>query len=337
MAGKNSLLDNEFDDEDDLLRSPSFGKDEEDDDQGKAVDVQIEDDTPEADRGKPTSDDRPADDDLTEEDEATAYTKRVKNRLGKEAARYHNERRTREDRERQLNEAVQVAQRLINENNQLKGFIENGEKVFMTEHQQRLDADIKQAQHAYREAIEAGDVTGQVAAQTNLARLSAQADRISIHRPQPLGRTDPNSVVQQFAQPVQQAQPEPEALRWQEKNKWFGRDDAMTAYAMGLHKQLEREGVVPSDGKEYWGRLDKDLKQRFPEKYTPITDSGTPRRTNTVVAPATRTAGGKQTRTVTLTETQASLARRLGLTVQQYAEQLVAEGTGNKDYTHGRK
>ncbi len=111
----------------------------------------------------------------------------------------------------------------------------------------------------------------------------------------------------------------------------------MTAYAMGLHQQLvNRDGILPSDGDEYWKRLDSDLRKRFPERFT--TERTAPRRTDTVVAPASRSASGKTTRTVTITESQARLARALGLTAQQYAEQLVAEGNGsNKEWTHGRK
>lgn len=337
MAGKkNSLIDTDFEDDDDDLLSPEFGGDDE---SPKGVEVEIQDDTPEEDRDKWHADKTPTDYTPEEESEAEKYSKRVKARLSKETARWHAERRAKEDRERQLAEAVRVAERLIQENNNLKGYIENGEQVFMTEHQTRVESQITAAKLALREAHEAGDINGQIAAQENLARLAAIRERAAAHTPQRLARAD-NQELNRLVQPVQQQpQPEPEALEWQKKNKWFGRDEAMTAYAMGLHQQLvSREGILPSDGKEYWSRLDQDLHRRFPEKFQ--NGNGAPRRNDVVVATGGRSSGAAgQRRTVTLTESQANVARRLGLTPQQYAEQLVAEqgNTTGEFIHHGRR
>lgn len=337
MAGKkNSLIDNDFEEDDDDLLSPEFG----DDDEGpKGLQVEIQDDTPEADRDKWNADKTPTDVTAEEESEAEKYSKRVKARLNKETARWHAERRAKEDRERQLTEAVRLAERLMNENNNLKGYIENGEQVFMTEHQTRVESQITAAKLALREAHEAGDINGQIAAQENLARLAAIRERAASHIPQRLARNDGHEL-NTLVQPVQQTpQPEPEALDWQKKNKWFGRDEAMTAYAMGLHQQLvSREGILPSDGKEYWNRLDQDLHKRFPEKFQ--NNGGGARRSDVVVATGGRSSGAVgPRRTVTLTESQANLARRLGLTPQQYAEQLVAEhGNSTGEFIHhGRR
>lgn len=339
MAGKNGLLDNDFDDdEDEELRQPTFpgGKDEDPGD--GTVDIEIKDDTPEADKDRWHADKVPTDGDGGEEDEATRYSKRVKDRIGKETARFHAERRAKEDRERQLNEAVVLAQRLISENNQLKGLIENGEKVFIDEHNQRLSSQINAAKAAIREAHEAGDINGQIAAQENMSKLTAQLDRISVHRPQALPRMDDKMEIGRIVQQPQQqqVQPEPAAIEWQDKNRWFGRDDVMTSFAMVLHKHMtEREGILPTDGKPYWERLDTEMRKRFPERFQ---NGSAPRRSDTVVAPVSRSSGGGQRRVVTLTESQVSLARRIGLTPQQYAEQLAAEQTnGQKEWTHGRK
>lgn len=107
----------------------------------------------------------------------------------------------------------------------------------------------------------------------------------------------------------------------------------MTAYALGLHKQIvEREGIQP-DEDEYWNRLDVELSKRFPERY-----EGAPRRQSrreTIVAPAVRSGKGP-TRRVTLTESEVRVARRLGLTPEQYAEQVLLErkkGNG-REFTH---
>lgn len=340
MAGRNnSLLDADFEDDDDLLNDDrQFGSDDLPDTSVKTIDVsdkeedkleiEVADDTPEADRGKWNADNVSTD---TKEEEAAAYSQRVRDRIAKETAKVHAERRAKEDRERQLNELSGAAKKLIEENNRLKGLIENGEKVLMSESTGRIDGQIAAAKAAYREAVEAGDVNGQLAAQENLAKAIAEKDRMSTYRPAPIPRTDEKDF-DKYTAPVQQQQqvmPDQRALSWQEQNKWFGRDEGMTAYAMGLHSQMvNREGIMPQ-GDTYWNRLDTEMRKRFPEKF-PTNSRSEPRRTDTVVAPAVRSNNGKVTRKVTLTSSQVQLARRLGLTVEQYAEQVALEN-GRKD------
>lgn len=340
MSGR-GMLDQDFDfSEDDDVEDKGFFKPDDLNEQPpkkteEDLTVEVVDDTPEQDRGKWTADKQSTDAAEDDEDEQTKYSRRVKERIAKETAKVHAERRAKEERERQLQEAVTIAQKLIAENNQLKGLIESGEKVLMTESSGRIDGQIAAAKFALREAHEAGDINGQIAAQENLAKLIAEKDRISQHRPMPLPRME-ERALQRFTAPQQpqQVQPDPEALRWQEKNKWFSRDEAMTAYALGLHSQLvNREGILPSDGKEYYDRIDSEMRKRFPERFG---RDAAPRRTDTVVAPAVRSNGGKVTRKVTLTESQARLARRLGLTLEQYAQQVAAEN-GEKEWTHGFK
>lgn len=335
MAGRNnSLLDADFDnDEDDFALEPNFGKEEPepkvtdvaDKDEPSELVVEIVDDTPEADRDKWNADKLSTDKDEDEETEAQAYSRRVKERIAKETAKVHAERRAKEDRERQLNELSSFSKKMLEENNRLKALIENGEKVLMTESTGRIDGQIAAAKAALHQAIEAGDVAGQIAAQENLAKYSAEKDRIGTYRPQAIPRSD-EKELERFTAPVQQQQapqPDERALAWREQNKWFQRDEAMTAFAMGLHSQLvNREGIMPQ-GETYWNRLDSEMRKRFPEKFS--NSRGEPRRTDNVVAPAVRSNSGKVTRKVTLTSSQVQLARRLGLTVEQYAEQLALE------------
>jgi DNA-binding FrmR family transcriptional regulator len=340
MPKENSLLDNEFDEFDDKDFVHSFGDDKEeelpapkkDDKEEEGIVVDVVDDTPEEDRDKWKADGNDADKGDDEDDEAVKYSEKVKKRIAKETAKVHAERRAKEDRERQLQEAVAFAQRILNENNQLKGLIENGEKVLVSESTGRLKGQIDAAKAALREAHEAADINAQIAAQEVLAKLVAEQDRLSMHRPQALPRMD-EKELSRFQQP-QQVQPQvpPDAQAWQDKNRWFGRDEIMTSFAMGLHSHIvNREGLVPGTD-EYYGRIDKEMRSRFPERFQSKT---APRRTDTVVAPAVRSNGGGGTRKVTLTESQARLAKRLGLTLEQYAEQVVAENGSKKEWTYG--
>lgn len=337
------MLDQDFED-DDLFgggvkkSEPEFKDDDQPSDK-LDVEIEIKDDTPEGDKDKWNADELPTKEG-EEEDEATKYSRRVKERIAKETAKVHAERRAKEDRERQLNEAATYMQRLIRENNELKGLIENGEKVLVSEHQGRLESQLNAAKAAMREAHEAGDINGQIAAQENLAKITAQIDRLSVHRVNPIQRLDEKEVERFKPAPVQhQNQPEAEAVAWQEKNKWFMRDDMMTSHALAYHNHLANaEGITPQDGDKYWGRIDKEMRARFPERFQ--NEGTTPRRTDTVVASPSRASGngaGKPTRKVTLTETQVRLARRLGLTPQEYAEQVVAESSQQeKEWVHGR-
>lgn len=339
-----SLLDTEFDVEDDLFPArgePAVEKETPavevtDKEEPAELIIDVVDDTPESDRGKWNADKVSTEAAEEEEDEATKYSRKVKDRIGRETARTHAERRAKEDRERQLMEATEFARRLIQENNQLKGMIDSGEKVLITEHQGRLEGQLNQAKVAYREAHEAGDVNGMIAAQENIAKLAAQIDRMSTHRANPLPRMDEREVERFVAQrQPQQPQPDQKAVDWQKNNTWFGRDEIMTAHAMALHNRLvNQEGVLP-DQPEYYNRINKEMRTRFPERFTQERETA-PRRTETVVAPASRAGSGKVTRKVTLTETQVKLARRLGLTAQQYAEQLVAESGNSQEWTHGK-
>lgn len=340
MAG-NSLIDAEFIEEDDPLDLPErdemqpveTGRPKQKAKDADPLEVEVIDDTPEKDRGKWVADDeKDGEPDIPDEDEVKSYSDVVQKRIAKMTARMHAERRAAEQHAREKQEALTIAQRLIAENNQLKGIVENGEKVLIGEHKGRLEGMLAQAKAAYREAQEAGDTNGIIAAQEQMARAVAQMDRLSTHRPQQLQREDVAALQQRFQPQAQQPQVDPKAADWQTKNNWFGRDEGMTAYAMAVHTKLvNREGISPNDP-EYYQKIDAEMQKRFPEKFE---KAPAPRRTQTVVAPANR-AGSSAPRKVQLTESQARIARRIGLTLEQYAEQLLVEqekGNG-KDFTH---
>lgn len=343
MAGKkDSMIDSEFiDDGDDQevqseerwtppepteVNPPKRSKD-------SNLEIEVSDDTPEPDRGKwIASDDRDGEPDLPGEEEVRGYAKDVQKRIHGMTARIHAERRRADGVAREHQEAVTLAQRLLAENNQLKGVIEQGEKVLMGEHRGRLQAAIDQAKISYREAHEAGDAAGMIAAQENLAKAVAQMERAAGYRPMQIQREDDSILRPQPQQ--EQPQVDPNAAKWAEKNKWFGRDDAMTGYALGFHKHLiEREGITP-DQPEYYSKLNAEMRRRFPDRFKGALPE---RRTAPPVGAVSRT-GNSSPRTVRLTESQAKLARRLGLTLEQYAEQIVAEQDsrpdGRNSFTH---
>jgi hypothetical protein len=304
-----------------IATQPVAGKD-----RGQPVEVEVTDDTPEGDRGRWVADDkRDGEPDVPGDEEIRGYAKGAQKRIQHMTARIHAERRRADEIAREQQEAINLARRLMQENNALKDFVHKGEQVLMGEHRGRLQSLVDSAKVAYKEAHDAGDANGMIAAQEQLASAIAKMERAAAQPRMNLPKED-ESIFNRAAQgQPQQHQPDPDAVKWAEKNKWFGRDDAMTGYALGFHKQLvERDGVSP-DQPEYYTRLNQEMRKRFPDRFRGQGNGAMPeRRTASPVAGVSRT-GNAAPRRVQITESQARLAKRLGLTVEQYAQQIVAE------------
>jgi hypothetical protein len=114
----------------------------------------------------------------------------------------------------------------------------------------------------------------------------------------------------------QQVQPDQKAVEWASKNEWFGRDRLMTAYGQGLHEQLVLIDGVDPRSEDYWKKVDGGMKEKFPEKLgAPQRDA----RKDNVVGSAARTQGNKKR--VTLTASELRVAKRLGISKEDYARQ----------------
>ena len=281
--------------------------------------VEVVSDVPDKDKGKwvidPEKDGDPPD---ADEQELRNYSKDVQKRIKQTTARMHAERRRAEERERELAEAVRIAESLLQRNNQLSELVENGEKVLVGEHKGRIESQLAAAKQAFREAHEAGDVNGQIAAQENMAKAAAALDRVAMHRTTPLPRESEAELRRRFPAPQSAPQIDERTLSWKEKNEWFGNDTVMTAFAMGLDQDLtKRQGIKP-DNPLYWKTIDKEMRTRFPEKFD------APRRRSPIV-PAAGRQGGADPKRVVLTESQVKLAKRLNVTPEQYARQIYKE------------
>ena len=90
------------------------------------IEIEIEDDAPAEDRGR-----QPLPKPLVEElekDELDQYDDNVKTKLKQMRKVWHDERREKESALREQQEAVTLAQRLLEENKRIKGILTNGEK-----------------------------------------------------------------------------------------------------------------------------------------------------------------------------------------------------------------
>ena len=293
-------------------------------------DVEVEDDTPKADRNR-----QPLPEEIKEELEADTldeYSDRVKNRMAQLKKAWHDERRAKEASERQRQEAERVAAMQMQENKKLKETLSTGEADYLKTLQEKYMSDLAIAQRQYKEAYDAGDSEKLVEAQTKMNEAQYKLGQAQDRQPQYSQETLQNNqnAVSSEQDTVKPSVPRPDAkaLAWQEKNTWFGQDEEMTSLALGLHEKLVRSGVNPSS-EEYYRSIDSTMQKRFPEYFgTDTLEEAKPaqRKPSTVVAPATRSTGPKKVR---LTKTQLALAKKFKLTPEQYARELIKTENAN--------
>ena len=293
----------------------------------KDLQIDIVDDRPEEDQ-KPS---RASSNDV--DDEIEGIGDRTKKRIDKLKYDYHEERRSKEQANRTRDEAVHFARTLQEENQSLKGTVARSEEALVNSLKTRSTTEIEKAKSDYKIAYESGDTDKLLEAQENLNSAFADKNYVENYVPtmnQRVQQTNGQQIPQQPQQPqVQDPQLDPKAIEYIRNNEWFeqeGNED-MTALAYGMHAKLVRQGIDPvGNAEKYYSEIDNAIKQRFPERFTE-TNTATSQTPPTVVAPANR-AGAKQ-RTVQLTRTQVDLARRLGLTPEQYGTQFIKELNNN--------
>lgn len=279
--------------------------------------IEVEDDTPEADRGREPMPKEVVDE--LEADELEEYSEKVKTRLKQMKKVWHDERREKERLQREQAEALTAAQRLLEENRQLKSNLTQGEQYLLNSYKQNSEYELEMAKRAYREAYESGDADKLVEAQEKLNVASYKAQQLNSYRP--TGQA-PEPEVEQRAQPVQVPTPDQKTIAWQERNTWYGSDPEMTASALGLHQKLINErGPQYAGTDDYWTNIDKTMRRRFPDYFG---EEAAPQRETkpaaSVVAPASRSRSPKK---IVLKQSQLAIAKKLGLTPEQYARELM--------------
>jgi hypothetical protein len=288
--------------------------------------IQIEDDTPEEDRGK-----KPLPKDLVDElekDDLEDYSEKVKKRLSQMKKVWHDERRAKEAAAREKEEALRFAQQQFEENRRLKQRLGVGEKVFLQEVTKAANNELVSAKEKLKQAYESGDSDRITEAQELLTDAKLKIQQYSRFQPSLQNENEGVQPQQQVQAPAQSAPAiDPKAESWKQQNTWFGTDEEMTALALGLHEKLVRSGVDPRSD-DYYRQIDKTMRKRFPEAFED--DEGEPTQTRqterssrnkpaNVVAPVTRSTAPRQVR---LTPTQVAIAKKLGLSNEQYAREL---------------
>lgn len=288
------------------------------------TEIEIVDDTPAKDRGrkplqKPVTD--PTDEELD------TYTAGVKQRIKELTHKRHDERRAREQVERERDEVAQAAQRLLEENRALRQQFASGAQAFGSVQKEAAESALAAAKAKLKKAHEDFDADAIADANAELATAALRVEHAKNFRAPPVQREEDDVQTRQAQQ--QRVEPDQKSLNWQARNQWFGTQgfEEYTSYALGLHQRLVSSGVNPKSD-EYYAQIDARLKSKFPELFPDDEDDPAdtaeikpPAKKPPVVAPASRTPAGPGK--VRLTQSQLAIAKRLGLTPQQYAAEVV--------------
>ena len=309
------------------------------------LELEIVDDRPEEDRRAPKASSSDSD---IDDDELSGYSERVQKRINKLRYEQNEERRQREAAERLREEAVSYAQAVTAKNKEYESLINRGEAALISQIKDKAQLSLESARQEYKKAYEEGDTDNVVAAQESLMRAQSELQEASKYEQslanKPVTVADDAYQQQVYQQQLareqavaqQQAQKpsvEPEAQEWASRNEWFMKPgfEEMTSLAYGAHAKAVQEGVAPNSP-EYFQRIDSRMRSAFPDydwqdssdtygRNAPVTAN----QPSSVVAPSSRSNGAKP-RKVRLTSSQIALAKRIGLTNEQYAMQLIKEG-----------
>jgi|TARA_B110000908_G_scaffold55092_1_gene67092 hypothetical protein len=279
------------------------------------VEVEVVDDTPKADRGRKAS--KPPED-LTD-DELEDYSDKVRKRIQHFSKGYHDERRAKEASQRERQEMEAFAKTLVDENNKLKGSVEKNQAALLEQAKKNSAIEVLSAKRAYKRAYEAGDADKLLDAQDKLTNAKIKADKLGDFEPETLQQAEIPVQIPQEA-PIQ---PDTKASDWASENSWFGSDDEMTAYAMGVHSKLVKQGVDTTSD-DYYETINSRMRNTFPEEFGEIEEleERPSKRQSNVVAPATRSTAPRKVR---LTQTQVAIAKKLGVPLDLYAKKVAEE------------
>jgi len=288
--------------------------------------IEVEDDTPPQDKGR-----KPSEPEFVEEmekDELDEYSAEAKKKIDGFRKIYHDERRAKEAADRERQEAIDIAKKLYEENKTLKGRVNSSETMAVDSFKTNAEQELVMAKKEYRDAYESGDADKLVEAQEKMTSAKIKLDRAfdatqNLNQRKALQEQENDvQIPQQSEKPVVRDQ---KASVWQERNPWFGQDDEMTSLALGLHEKLVKQnGMAYATTDEYYKRIDETMRKRFPENFEEAAvdeEKSSPRtKPSTVVAPASRSTSSKK---IKLNTSQLAIAKKLGLTPEQYARELL--------------
>jgi len=280
------------------------------------TEIEVIDDTPEADRGRKPMTEPPKE---FAEEELTKYDEGVQKRIKHFTKGYHEERRAKESALREREEALRFAESMAEENKRLKGSVNQNQSALLEQAKKVVNNEIEEAKRRYKEAYDSGDSDKLVDAQEALTTAKIRADKVNNFKPAPL-QVDktPVQVPRESQQPPQHDE---KLTAWLDKNRWYGSNKRVTSFALGVHEELVDAGIrVGSD--EYYRLIDDSLREIFPSVVGEPADAKPQRAKSNNVASATRSTAPRK---IVLSPSQISLAKRLGVPLELYAKKVAEE------------
>ena len=254
------------------------------------------------------------------EEELNEYSEKVQKRIGKLTAKM-------KEHERREKAALQFAESAKQELANMKAQTQQIDTNYVKELENRVTIQKGALETQLKQAIESGDTDTQVKVQTELANLAQDNNRLEYIKQEQEKQKAPQQPIQQPQQPIQQPQqppPDPKALAWGEKNKWFGSDEPMTLTAFNIHKQLIQAEGYDGTSDEYYEEMDKRIREQWPQKFKDgAAEQQSTKPSGPAVASVNRNSGSAKKKSVKLTHSELAIARKLGVTPEQYAKQVL--------------
>ena len=223
--------------------------------------------------------------------------------------------------ERQKEAALEYAKKVMSEQESLKTKLNTIEPNYVTAMEGRVVSGLQAAQAQLTRAREAGDIAAEVEAQKMIAKLGVEEARVAnLKKAAEVKKEEPAVKTLEEAIKPKVTSTDPKAEAWAEKNPWFGTDNAMTYTAFDLHKKLTEEEGFDANSEEYYSEIDKRMRLDFPHKFGNNETTETTKPTQTV-ASAKRSVNTSR-KTVRLTPSQVTIAKKLGVPLELYAKQL---------------
>ena len=255
----------------------------------------------------------------TEEDqkqELEDYGKGVKVRIAKLTKRMR-------EAERQREAALTYAKSVQGEQRSLKDRLSKLDTGYVKEMEDRITSSLTAAESKLKTAREAADISAEVVAQKEIAKLGYEEARLAEMKVAQKQQEEQRKTLSEGTIPQAPIQPTPDARAtdWAQKNSWFGKDNAMTYTAFDMHKKLvDDEGYDPQS-EDYYSELDRRIKLEFPNKFGNVTEQTT-KPTQTVASATRNVKRGTGRTTVKLTSSQVAIAKKLNVPLEEYAKQL---------------
>ena len=257
----------------------------------------------------------------TSEDEHDQVSKNVQKRIDRLTKKMR-------EAERREQDAIKYAQGVQKEAQELKNKLQTVDDGYMNEYGNRLEIEQKQVEAELKQAMASNDADAVIEKQRKLAQLAVSAETYNkaqraqqarqqqVQPQQAQAQPQPQPQVQpQQAQPAEQP-PDPKAEEWASKNDWFGKDEAMTFAAFGIHKgMVENEGFDPQSD-DYYDELDSRIRAKFPQEF----NNGSGKKPVQNVAGNSRSRSRGRKTQVKLTQSQVAIANKLGVPLEAYAK-----------------